>query len=123
MEKEFLVTKLSDQKKNKEYSFYRTLNIENGNIDLESFNKFEDMKSEDKNLAFFITSEIKYLSFKNPIKFYNNFLKTYKKIIDDNNFPQIYLRLVNDRLESMLELDGMDELNVVYLNNDNKRTK
>lgn len=119
MEKEFLVTKLSDQKNSGEYSYYRNLNIEDDQINLDSFNQFTELEKEDKNLAFFITDEIKFLSFTNPKKFYKNYLKEYRDFINKGITPQIFLCLNDEGIKEKIEKDGAN-INVVYLKDENK---
>ena len=117
MEKEFLVTKLSDQKKSGKYSYYRNLTIEDETINLDSFNQFIELETENKNLAFFVTDEIKFLSFANPKKFYKNYLKEYRDFINKNIVPQIFLDIKDEEIKEKIEKDGTN-INVIYLSDE-----
>ena len=124
MEKEFLVTKISDQKVSKdykEYEFIRMLNIEDNEITLDSFNQFIELEREDKNMAFFVTDKIKFLSYSNPRKFYKSFLKTYKESIDEN--PLVYTYIRDKKLKEDIDTVLEDSENFIDLNKSEEKTK
>ena len=116
MSKEYLIEKLSDQKKNKEYKFYRSLEEDNGFIKDDSFNQFIDIEPEDKNLAFFIKKDsISFLSFSNPKKFYKCLLKTYKENISNDDEFSIYLYIRSNELKEDLDKLLENEANIYDL--------
>ena len=122
MTKDYLILKSSDQKGSKEYEYYRTLNIENDSIDENSFNQFIELENEDKNIAFFIGDEIKFLSFANSKKFSKSFLKTYKENINNEDI-NIYVLIRDNKLkESLAEVIESDN-RVIELDKENKKTK
>ncbi len=118
MEKEYKVTKYSDQKGSNTYSFYRTLNIIDNNIDTNSFDKFIALE-DNKNMAFFISDEILLLCIENPRKFYKKFLNIYKEFISNNESYKIYLN-VSDNVKDQFDLE---DSNIYYLENKKSKVK
>lgn len=113
----YLVSKSSDQKGEKEYEYYRQLEVSNGMPLEESFNQFIELEKEDKNMAFFVTDKIKFLSYSNPKKFYKNFLKNYKESIEDNALIYTYIRdekLKEDIFTILEDSENFIDLNKSY---------
>lgn len=122
MAEDYLVLKSSDQKGSKEYEYFRTLEINEGTLNEESFNQFIELEREDKNMAFFVTDSIKFLSYTDTKKFYKNFLKTYKETINDNDL-MIYLYLRDEKLKDNIDILLEGSGNVIDLTKNDSKTK
>ena len=114
MEKEYKVTKYSDQKSSSSYSFYRTLDITDDNKDISSFDKFIELENN-KNMAFFITDEIILLCYESNRKFCRKFLNLYKEFISNNEDYKIYLN-VSEIIKDKLDIEDSN----IYILDNNK---
>lgn len=92
--KDFLVTKVSDQKDGlgKSYNFYRTLEVNDLGVPVfEEIQNFLELE-ENKNVTFFIGEEdISIISFKNEHKYVKNTLKEYKENWVDKEPKKVFV--------------------------------